>query len=65
MSFQALRMIQNQMLDFQGLEGSQARPPTKLTIVQHHLHTQSHRQLDYTTENEKVTASQSWKPRIT
>ena len=33
-----------------------SRPPAKLTLVQHHLHTQAHRQEEYTTEKAKLIA---------
>ena len=36
--------------------GSVSRPPTKLTMAQHHVHTQAHSQEEYTTENAKLIA---------
>ena len=33
-----------------------SRPPSKLTMVQRHLHTQAHSQKEYTTDNAKVIA---------
>lgn len=36
--------------------GSISRRPTKLTMAQHHLHTQAHSLEEYTTENSKVIA---------
>ena len=39
--------------------GRVSRPPTKLTTVQHHLHTQAHCQEEYTTDNAKVIAMTS------
>ena len=36
--------------------GRVSRPPSKLTMVQHHLHTQAHCREEYTTDNAKVIA---------
>ena len=36
--------------------GRASRPPSKLTMIQHHLHTQAHCQEEYTTDNAKVIA---------
>ena len=36
--------------------GRVSRPPSKQTMVQHHLHTQAHCQEEYTTDNAKVIA---------
>ena len=36
--------------------GRVSRPPTKLTMVQHHLLTKAHCQEEYTTKNAKVIA---------